>query len=624
MKDIVRYLGIDTRTQLLAQQVWWLLEEPSAEIIASFYRDTRQSPVGLLLDVSIIDQLQKKQKDHWCALFNSHFDERYQRNATLIAIKHQEIGLDPKWYVAGYALLKLRFIQKLLDAPLPLATRSSADRDPREVYRHRYGAVAFNLFLLASRLARGADVYSSICALDQIWKVRPMSHVLGRDDCTAQNRDARLRFMGITGQPANSCVNSGRSQNQRCQEFWTDLSTRHEEPQLSALIGNDIPRLKAAQGTHWARLFNGRFDHEYMKGVRAIGMVHSKIGLEPRWYIGAYNFVLNQLVALAVRRYRWRPAIFPSCLQQSIAQSCSTWKSRFPSIRKPCWPNGRKANRYPKRGSGIRRQNKTRCSRRSADRRRNMQNAANVLASSASQSTQQSAAVAAASEEASTNVQAVAASTEQLTSSIREIGRQVTESTRIARIAVDQAARSGATIQGLAKAAQRIGDVVELISTIAGQTNLLALNATIEAARAGEAGRGFAVVASEVKALAEQTAKATGEIGEQILSIQGATKEAVGAIQEIGGTIASVSEIATVIAAAVEEQGVATAEIARNVQEAARGTQDVSSNIVGVSQAAAETKQTANQLLGASGELSEQAVALRSEVQEFFATVRAA
>jgi ABC-type transporter Mla subunit MlaD len=440
-----------------------------------------------------------------------------------------------------------------------------------------------------------------------------------------QCRQARLRFMGIT--PRTS---------ELLREFWTiaepavpeilDGFYRHvtSEPGLAKLIGNDIPRLKSAQGTHWARLFNGRFDDDYLKGVRTIGMVHNRIGLEPRWYIGGYNFVLSQLVTLAVRRYRWRPAHLSELL---TAVNCAVMLDMEIAIS--VYQEAMLAERE-------KRQQKVHAAIQDFDARMksvletvsgsagNLQSAANALAASASQSTQQSTAVAAASEEASTNVQAVAASTEQLTSSIREIGRQVSESTRIVRIAVDQSVRSGETIQGLAKAAQRIGDVVELISTIAGQTNLLALNATIEAARAGEAGRGFAVVASEVKALAEQTAKATGEIGEQILSIQSATRESVGAIQQIGGTIGSVDEIATVIAAAVEEQGVATAEIARNVQQAARGTHEVSSNMAGVSQAAADTRQTATELLTASEQLSDQAAALRSEVEAFFAEMRAA
>ncbi|WP_312015491.1 globin-coupled sensor protein [Bradyrhizobium manausense] len=444
-------------------------------------------------------------------------------------------------------------------------------------------------------------------------------------DNTEQNRQARMQFMGITPRTG-----------ELLREFWTiaeptvpkilDGFYRHvtSEPKLASMIGKDIPRLKTAQGTHWARLFNGRFDDEYLHGVRAIGLVHNKIGLEPRWYIGGYNFVLNQLVSLAVRRYRWRPAHLSELL---TAVNCAVMLDMEIAIS--VYQEAMLAEREE-------RQARVHAAIHDFDSRMkavldtvggsatNLQSAANTLAASASQSTEQSTAVAAASEEASTNVQAVAASTEQLTSSIREIGRQVSESTRIARTAADQAARSGETVQGLAKAAQRIGDVVDLISTIAGQTNLLALNATIEAARAGEAGRGFAVVASEVKALAEQTAKATGEIGEQILSIQGATKESVGAIQEIGGTIGSVNEIATAIAAAVEEQGMATAEIARNVQQAARGTHEVSSNIAGVSQVAAETRQTAGALLSASEQLSSQAASLRQEVETFFVEIRAA
>lgn len=88
----------------------------------------------------------------------------------------------------------------------------------------------------------------------------------------------------------------------------------------------------------------------------------------------------------------------------------------------------------------------------------------------------------------------------EMASSVTEIGRQVTDSNRIANEAVDQARKTDARIAELSLAANRIGHVTKLITTIAEQTNLLALNATIEAARAGEAGRGFAVVAQEVKA----------------------------------------------------------------------------------------------------------------------------
>lgn len=440
-----------------------------------------------------------------------------------------------------------------------------------------------------------------------------------------QDRETRLRFMRIDAETG-----------ELLREFWKiakpalpqilDGFYQHvtSEPKLAMLVGSDIPRLKSAQGSHWERLFNGRFDCAYMDGVRRIGLMHNKIGLEPRWYIGGYNFVLSQLAATAVRAHRWRAARLAKVL---AAINCAIMLDMDIAIS--VYQEAMLEERQ-KRQRGIDEAIRSfdarmRTALDSVDKSAtSLQAAANELAATSDRSTRQAAAVAAASEEASTNVQAVAASTEELTSSIREIGRQVSESTRITGMAVDQAGRSGASIEGLAQATQRIGDVVELINTIAGQTNLLALNATIEAARAGEAGRGFAVVASEVKALAEQTARATGEIGQQISSIQTATKESVETIHEIGSTIASVNEIATAIAAAVEEQGVATSEIARNVQEAARGTQEVSGNIGGVSQAASNTGETASHLLNASSDLSRQASELRNEVESFFAMIKAA
>jgi methyl-accepting chemotaxis protein len=218
----------------------------------------------------------------------------------------------------------------------------------------------------------------------------------------------------------------------------------------------------------------------------------------------------------------------------------------------------------------------------------------------------------------------VATATEELSSSIAEITRQVTQSARIAGQAVEESSRTTSTVRGLAEGAAKIGDVVKLINDIAGQTNLLALNATIEAARAGEAGKGFAVVAAEVKNLATQTAKATEEIAAQVGMIQQATGNSVAAIEGIGGTIGQINEIATTIASAVEEQGAATQEISRNVQQASAGTQEVSSNIGGVSQAAAETGAAASQVLSAADELSRQAETLRKEVGTFLADVRAA
>ncbi|WP_051357387.1 methyl-accepting chemotaxis protein [Azorhizobium doebereinerae] len=253
-----------------------------------------------------------------------------------------------------------------------------------------------------------------------------------------------------------------------------------------------------------------------------------------------------------------------------------------------------------------------------------LQTAASTLTSTAEETTIQAIAVAAAANQATANVQTVAAAMEELSASAREIGARLSRSSEVADRAVSEVDQTNGRMTELRGSANQIGTIVGLIDTIADQTNLLALNATIESARAGEAGRGFAVVAQEVKSLAGQTAKATADISARISGIQDSTGDVLGAITGIAGTIGEISEGTTAIAAAMEEQNATTAEVARNIQQAAAGTSEVTMTIAGVERAAQASSSAAVQVLTSATELSQQAEALRVEVQTFLLSVRAA
>ena len=387
-----------------------------------------------------------------------------------------------------------------------------------------------------------------------------------------------------------------------------------------------IERAASAQLKHRLMLFSGRYDQAYLESAERIGLIHSRIGLEPRWYMGAYTFFARHATILATGALigRWTKAstrreldILLSAMAQAVALDMEIGVSVYLAENK--------------KSSDLRVDGVANTFEGSVGRlvgllasgATELEATAQSMTGMADRANTQATTVAASAEEASISVQTVASAAEELSASVSEIGRQVAQSATVSAKAVTDAQRTDQIVRALAEGAERIGKVVHLITDIANQTNLLALNATIEAARAGDAGKGFAVVASEVKSLANQTARATEDIGNQINQIQLATKDAVEAIRDIAATIDELSVIGTNIASAVEQQSAATAEIARNVHQTAQSAQHVTTHIAGVSHAADETGSAAVQVLGAARDLSKQAEQLSAEVKTFVVEIRA-
>ncbi len=241
----------------------------------------------------------------------------------------------------------------------------------------------------------------------------------------------------------------------------------------------------------------------------------------------------------------------------------------------------------------------------------------------AAETNQASALVSLLSEEAAQTSGQVSAAAEELSASIREISDQTQKSSVIAIQVSDKAEDTKAAILAMAEKSNNVKNILGLITDIADQINLLALNATIEAARAGEAGKGFAVVASEVKNLSNQVAAATTDIRAQIGDMQNATDMSVESVMAILQIVRDMTQSIQSVAAAVEEQAVVTNEIASNIGRTAEGTRNITENIKNVEDGAQQTGATAEEVLGAAGQLNTQADLLKQKVDEFLEKVRA-
>lgn len=233
-------------------------------------------------------------------------------------------------------------------------------------------------------------------------------------------------------------------------------------------------------------------------------------------------------------------------------------------------------------------------------------------------------AVASTSEQSSRNVSDVATATEQLSTAITAIDRQLGTSQALVAEMNGCARTTAGSVDVLDQSVQRIDGIVALIRGIAEQTNLLALNATIEAARAGDAGKGFAVVAAEVKSLSHQTALATQDIAGQIAEIKQATSGVVETIARLTAGMADMDERTISIAAALEEQGQMTHVISRSIAEVATGTEYLAQTTNNIRGSANQTHEVASAVLASTTALEGKAEELESAVHQFLQRVSAA
>lgn len=409
-------------------------------------------------------------------------------------------------------------------------------------------------------------------------------------------------------------------------EFYAEIT---QFPEIQRFFPNPdiISHARAAQLAHWDVILSAKFDEQYIRSVTRIGRTHHRLGLEPHFYIGGYNRIINGLVhhietSITSRfparaMYEKKAEMINALTRAALLDMDFVISVYFEAGKRE------KQETLEKLATQFE-QNVGQIVQRVALMSENLKAAADTLKTTAKETQTLSMAVAVTSNDASANVQSVASGAEEMGSSVSEISRQVQKSLKVANGAVEQAEGTNSRIADLSNAASRIGDVIKIISAIAEQTNLLALNATIEAARAGEAGKGFAVVAQEVKALASQTAKATDEIGAQISGMQATTAETVTAIAEISETIGSISKIATAIFESVDQQDVATQEISRSIQLAASGAAEVAANIVRVNEGADNTEQAASEVHDSAQSLARDNQTLQIGVDEFLRALRSA
>ena len=402
-----------------------------------------------------------------------------------------------------------------------------------------------------------------------------------------------------------------------------------------------------AQQRHWDALIDGRADADYARSVRAIGQVHARIGLEPRWYIGGYSTLLAHLTQAIVSRPRARWAsrkahdritaeavgeltrrvmldmdlaisIYLEILQverdqaQAVQAAAEARQSlvvrRLGDALHALAENDLSVSlggAFPEEYQALHTdfQAATSALRAAvgsmADSVGSLDAGAGELASAAEDLAVSTERQAASLERTVAEADAIALAVASTADGARQTAQALVSARADIEEGGDVAGQTVAAIHAIAESSGEIGRFTSLIDEIAFQTNLLALNAGVEAARAGEAGRGFAVVASEVRALAQRSSAASGEIRQLIATSSAQVARGVEltartgeALERIRSRVLSIDALAGGIAEAAREQADGLARVRRTMGEMDDITQQ---NAAMTEQATAAARQLAQE-----------------------------
>lgn len=123
-------IGRETRR---FRRIFRRLQTPIRHALDKLYATATAVPelLGLFRDMDHVAKARSLQEEHWLAIFREGFDAEYLERATNIGRVHARVGLEPKWYIAGYATILDTSVRKMISPGLwslvPWRRRLAAD-----------------------------------------------------------------------------------------------------------------------------------------------------------------------------------------------------------------------------------------------------------------------------------------------------------------------------------------------------------------------------------------------------------------------------------------------------------------------------------------------------------------
>lgn len=119
-KDRLRFLDMNEDVRKDLRDLEPIIQEDLGKVLSVFYDLIGQWPEinKLFKDQSQKDHAKGAQQRHWATIVSGNFDQAYLQSVLRIGDVHNKIGLEPRWYIGGYAVLMCGVVECIMQKNL--------------------------------------------------------------------------------------------------------------------------------------------------------------------------------------------------------------------------------------------------------------------------------------------------------------------------------------------------------------------------------------------------------------------------------------------------------------------------------------------------------------------------
>ncbi|MEK8122862.1 methyl-accepting chemotaxis protein [Methylocystis sp. IM4] len=133
--DRIAFIGLDDAARRHLIAIRPILEKELSSTFDEFYRHVSTHPGtrALFSDMKRAEAAKQKQMQHWADIASADFGVRFAEAGAAVGRAHARLGLEPRWYIGGYALILTTLIAKVIEARWPKTVFAARGTTARQI-----------------------------------------------------------------------------------------------------------------------------------------------------------------------------------------------------------------------------------------------------------------------------------------------------------------------------------------------------------------------------------------------------------------------------------------------------------------------------------------------------------